>query len=568
LLCDGEIAAACEEERFSRVKGDDSFPQQSISYALEKANIEPNHLDLVVYYDKPLLTFSRLVQSYIEFPLKSFLSFRKSIPLWANQKLKIPKIIRENLNRYDGPICFSKHHESHAASSFFCSPFREAALIVSDGVGEWACSSIGHGVENSLRILKECHFPHSLGLFYSTITQYLGFKVNEDEYKIMGLAPYGEPKYADRILTNLVDLKPDGSLALNLDYFRFPYGLSMFSDKLELLFQEKPRNKQDPLKSFHMDLAASVQNVTNEVMLRLASTAKNLTGAENLCLAGGVALNGVSNGKILQKGLFKNIYIQPAAGDAGGAIGAALQGWHEYFGEKRAVGIDRMKGALLGPAVNVSKAKIFFQSCGQKYQEVEFAKIPKLAARWIASGKVVGWCQGRMEFGPRALGARSILGDARNPETQTKMNLKIKFRESFRPFAPAVLEEEAGSIFELTQKSPYMLLIVPLKEKLRKNKENNRRIKGLKKLKVVRSIYPAVTHVDYSARPQTVGNDSEPMFRSLVEEFYKNTGCPMIVNTSFNVQGEPIVCDHKDALRCFRMSQIDILIYGNLVLKK
>jgi carbamoyltransferase len=569
LLRDGEIVAAAEEERFSRRKGDARFPQQAVEFCLRAAGVSGKDLDAVAFYDKPVTTFSRLLQSYLEYPLESFASFRRSMPVWINEKLKIPRMIDERLRGFRGEIYFCRHHESHAASAFFCSPFEEAAIVVVDGVGEWACTSIGRGVGNRVEMLKEVHFPHSLGLFYSAMTQYLGFKVNFDEYKVMGLAPYGEPRYVSAILDHIVDLKADGSLALNLDCFDFVHGLSMINGRLPEVLGQPMRGPESRLEQFHMDVAASVQSVTTEAMLRLARTAKTATGARHLCLAGGVALNCVANGAIYRDGKYENIYVQPAAGDAGGAIGAALQVWHQLLGKPRLTPLDdRMRGAYLGPSIDDDDAAQYLQSIGSRYDRYDASSLPRDIARWLSAGYIVGLCRGPMEFGPRALGARSILGDPRDPRNQSRINLKIKYRESFRPFAPAMLEERVTDYFDIHIPSPYMLLVMPLMEKKQLNRSENGSVTGLGKLHVVRSEVPAVTHVDYSVRLQTVTRKRNPFFYDVVDSFYALTGCPMVVNTSFNLRGEPIVCTHQDAYHCFMMSDIDILVLGSCVAPK
>lgn len=569
LLRDGRILAAAEEERFSRKKGDARFPREAVEYCLKAGGIRPADLSAVAYYDKPITTFSRLLQSYLEFPLQSFQSFRRSIPIWVNEKLKIPKIIDQHLPGFAGEIYFCKHHESHAASAFFCSPFEEAAVVVADAVGEWACTSIGRGDGNRVEMLKEAHFPHSLGLFYSAMTQYLGFTVDLDEYKVMGLAPYGNPRYVNTILDEIVDLKQDGSLALNLKYFDYVYGLSMINDSLAALLGLPARHPESRLQQFHLDFAASVQAVTTETMLRLSRTAKGLTGAKNLCLAGGVALNCVANGAIYREGNYDHIYIQPAAGDAGGAIGAALQVWHQLLGKQRFRPLtDTMNGAYLGPEIDDRAVEEYLAGIGSVYAKYDPDTLPQHIARWLSAGYIVGLCQGRMEFGPRALGTRSILGDARDPGNQTRMNLKIKYRESFRPFAPAILEERVKEYFDIDIPSPYMLLVMPVVEHKQLGREENAAISGLEKLRVVRSDVPAVTHVDYSVRLQTVTRERNGFFYGVVKSFHELTGCPMIINTSFNLRGEPIVCDHRDAYHCFVMSDIDVLVLGSCVVTK
>jgi carbamoyltransferase len=569
LISDGAIIAAAEEERFSRKKGDARFPREAIAYCLRAGGIGAGDLSAVAYYDKPITTFSRLLQSYLEFPHKSFRSFRRSIPIWVNEKLKIPKIIDEQIPGFAGEIYFCKHHESHAASAFFCSPFEDAAIVIVDGVGEWACTSLGRGSGNRIEMLREAHFPHSLGLFYSAMTQYLGFTVDLDEYKVMGLAPYGEPRYLNKLLDEVVDLKADGSLALNLKYFDYVHGLSMINDDLGRLFGEPARNPESRLRQFHLDFAASVQALTTEAMLRLSRTVKSLTGSRHLCLAGGVALNCVANGAIYREGNFDDIYVQPAAGDAGGAIGAAVQVWHQLLRHPRVRPLtDTMNGACLGPDIDDRQVETYLAEIGAFYTKYDRDGLAPQIARWLAAGHIVGLCQGRMEFGPRALGARSILGDPRDPRNQTRINLKIKYRESFRPFAPAILEERVHEYFAIDIPSPYMLMVMPVIEGKQLGREMDATVAGLDKLRVVRSDVPAVTHVDYSVRLQTVTRQRNGFFYDVVKSFHELTGCPMIVNTSFNLRGEPIICDHHDAYHCFVMSDIDILVVGNCVVTK
>lgn len=569
LLRDGELVAAAEEERFSRKKGDERFPERAIRYCLQEAGITEADLDGVAFYDKPVLTFSRLLQTYLEYPWRSYRSFRRAIPLWLNQKLKMPKVISACLPGFQGEIFFSRHHESHAASAFFASPFERAAIVIADGVGEWATASIGEGDGNRLRLIKELRFPHSIGLFYSAMTQYLGFEVNVDEYKVMGLAPYGTPRYVDRLLGEVLDLKPDGSVALNLAYFDYTFGLSMINGRLGQHLGRPARGRRDPLDQFHMDVAASVQEITTDAMLRLAETARSLTGHDRLCLAGGVALNCVATGAIYRRGWFRDIFVQPAAGDAGGAVGAALAVWHQVMDRPRRLdGNDLMAGAYLGPRVESRAAIPYLKSIGAEYIEIPEEQLPGQVAGWLAAGYVVGFCHGRMEFGPRALGARSILGDPRDPANQARINMKIKYRESFRPFAPAILEERVKEFFDIDIPSPYMLMVMPLLEAQRRAEGDNARQEGMDKLRVVRSSVPAVTHVDYSVRLQTVTEERNGIVYQIVREFDRLTGCPMIVNTSFNVRGEPIVCDHEDALRCFLMTGIDILVLDTCVLAK
>ena len=566
LIKDGRIVAAAQEERFSRRKGDARFPEKAIAFCLAEGDVTPESLDAVAYYDKPIQTFSRLLQSYLEFPFQSYASFKASIPVWLKEKLKIPKQIDSRLPGYQGPIYFSRHHESHAASAFFCSPFDDAALLVVDAVGEWACTSIGVGEGNQIRLMKEQHFPHSLGLFYSAMTQYLGFAVNFDEYKVMGLAPYGEPKFVEKLRNEVIDVKADGSIALNLKYFRYQFGLTMISPRLGRLLGQPKRHPRDPIEQFHMDIAASVQAICSEAMVKLARTAKEMTGKSNLGMAGGVALNCVGNGAIYREKIFDNIYIQPAANDPGGAIGAALQVWHQVLGNPRAQLVDAMNGAYLGPKAEAASAKQYLDGLGREYIEEDVAALPGRIAQWIGAGYIVGLCQGRMEFGPRALGARSILGDPRDPESQSRINRKVKYRESFRPFAPAVLEERVKDYFDIDIPSPYMLFVMPINEDKRINQNDAQA--GFAKLNTPRSDVPAVTHVDNSVRLQTVNAERNPFFYDIVAEFDKQTGCPMIVNTSFNVRGEPIVCDHVDAYHCFCMTDIDILVIDNLVITK
>jgi carbamoyltransferase len=569
LLRDGDLLAAAEEERFSRRKGDERFPRAAVAYCLAEAGITAAAVNCVAYYDKPVLTFSRLLQTYLEYPFQSYASFKRAMPLWIRQKLKMPKVIEESIPGFQGDIFFSRHHESHAASAFFCSPFEDAAIVIADGVGEWATTSIGEGRGNTIRLIKEVRFPHSIGLFYSAMTQYLGFEVNFDEYKVMGLAPYGEPTYLDRLLGEVVDLKEDGSIALNLDYFNYTHGLTMINERLGAHLGRRARGKGDLLEQVHMDIAASVQHITTEAMVRLARTAKKMTGHDRLCMAGGVALNCVANGAIYRKGIFRDIYIQPAAGDAGGAIGAALAVWHEVMGQPRKdIGTDRMRGAQLGPRVDNARVIPFLNSIGAEYLTLSPDELPVKVATWLAAGHVVGFAHGRMEFGPRALGARSILGDPRDPANQSRINLKIKYRESFRPFAPAILEERVKEYFDVDIPSPYMLIVMPLLEAHRRRVKENTESQGLAKLRLTRSTVPAITHVDYSVRLQTVTEDRNEVLYRIISEFDKLTGCPMVINTSFNVRGEPIVCDHEDALRCFLMTGIDILVLDTCVLAK
>lgn len=570
LVQDGVIVAAAQEERFTRKKHDHSFPSHAIAYCLKEKHISGGDLDYVAFYDKPFLKFERMLETYLAYAPRGIASFIKSMPLWIKQKLWIKEIIQKELG-YRGVILFPEHHESHAASAFYPSPFQKAAFLTMDGVGEWTTTSFGVGEDNRLAILADVAFPHSLGLLYSAFTYYTGFKINSGEYKIMGLAPYGEPKYKDLILDNLIDVKEDGSFAMNMDYFDYGARLIMTNKKFHKLFGGPPRRPESPLTQKEMDLARSIQEVTEEVVLRMGRHVHNRTGQKYLCLAGGVALNCVANGRLLREGPFDDIWIQPAAGDAGGAIGAALSVWHQYLQNPRVADgkRDAMRDAYLGPAFTDEEIEHYLQKNNIAYTKLDYNKIPATIARLLAFEKVIGWFQGRMEFGPRALGSRSILGDARSPKMQEVMNLKIKFRESFRPFAPSVLEERVSDYFELDRKSPYMLLVAPVKKEWRKPvtpEEQN--LFGLKKLHVIRSTIPAVTHIDYSARVQTVNKDTNPLYHALIAAFEKQTGCPVIINTSFNVRGEPIVCAPEDAYRCFMRTNIDYLVMGSYLLEK
>ncbi|NIN91567.1 MAG: hypothetical protein GTN76_04040 [Candidatus Aenigmarchaeota archaeon] len=570
LVRDGEILSAVQEERFTRKKHDYGFPINAIQYCLDSAGIEGKDLDYVAFYDKPFIKFERLLETYLSYAPVGIRSFWKSIPVWIKQKLWIPDLIRKETG-YQGKIIYPEHHESHAASAFFPSPFKRAAFLTMDGVGEWTTTSFGVGHDNRLEIDSEIHFPHSLGLLYSAFTYYTGFKVNSGEYKVMGLAPYGEPKYVDVILNELIDLKDDGSYRLNMEYFDYCVGLTMTNGKFARLFDGPPRKSESRLTQKEMDLARSIQVVTEEVMLRSARHVHKVTGEKYLCLAGGVALNCVGNGRILREGPFEDIWIQPAAGDAGGALGAALFTWYQYLDKKRVVNgnQDFQKGSFLGPSYTSDEIEEFFKNRDITYQELPYDEIPHIVADLIAQGKVVGWFQGRMEFGPRALGSRSIIGDARSPKMQSVMNLKIKFRESFRPFAPSVLNEYVSDYFEIDHPSPYMLLVAYVKpEKRRKMTGAEHRLWGIDKLNVVRSEVPAITHVDYSARLQTVHGDTNPLYHRTIKAFYELTGCPVIVNTSFNVRGEPIVCSPLDAYTCFMRTEMDFLVMGNHILDK
>lgn len=566
LLRDGEILAAAQEERFSRKKHDFEFPSQAIAYCLREAGINPQQLDLVVFYEKPLIKFERILETYLAYAPSGISSFLKAIPLWLKQRLWIPDLIRKDL-AYNGKMLFPEHHESHAAAAFFPSPFERAAFLTVDGVGEWTTASFGRGEANRVNILATISFPHSLGLLYSAFTYYTGFRVNSAEYKVMGLAPYGEPKYVDLIMDQLIDLKEDGSFKLNMKYFNYCSGLTMTNARFHKLFGGEPRKPEMPLGKREMDLARSIQVVTEEVMMRIARHVHSETGEENLCLSGGVALNCVANGKILREGPFKRIWIQPAAGDAGGALGAALIGWFHYLNHERKVQAgDSQKGSLLGPVYSDFEIMNYLNEEKAAYRKLEKKELLDTLTDLLIQGKVIGWVQGRMEFGPRALGSRSILGDARLLEMQSRMNLKIKYRESFRPFAPAVLREEMSDWFEIKQESPYMLLVTPVCK--RHWLEPDERGEGFERLKTKRSTVPAITHVDYSARVQSVDENRHPIFHALLQRFYEKTGCPLVVNTSFNVRGEPIVCSPADAYRCFMRTEMDCLVIGSCVLFK
>ena len=577
LIQDGDILAAVQEERFTREKHDAHFPANAIEYCLKSAGISPKEIDYVVFYDKPFLKFERLLETYVAFAPKGFNSFRKAIPLWLKEKLFQKKLICEELNKcgFEGDLAsrllFSEHHLSHAASAFFPSPFSRAAILTMDGVGEWATSSFALGKENKIEIHKEIHFPHSIGLLYSAFTYYTGFKVNSGEYKLMGLAPYGEPKYAQRILDHLIDLKTDGSFRLDLSYFNYCTGLTMTSARFHDLFGAPPRPAESMLTQKHMDIAASIQQVTEEVVLRLTRSLVKETGEKNLCLAGGVALNCVANGKVLREGGQDHLWIQPASGDAGGALGAALAAYHLHLEQPRQptdLG-DSMKGSYLGPIFSDEKIVKRLEGVGAQFEVLEEDDLIRSCVKILEEGKAVGWFQGRMEFGPRALGARSILGDARSPQMQSVLNLKVKFRESFRPFAPSVLREDVSEWFDLDADSPYMLLVADIAKKYQRPMTGEqKRLFGIEKLNVPRSDIPAVTHVDYSARIQTVHRETNPRYHKLLSVFKSRTGCPVLVNTSFNVRGEPIVCTPEDAFRCFMGTGIEALAIGNCLLRK
>lgn len=577
LVIDGEIVAAAQEERFTRKKHDLGYPINSINYCLNFAKLSAKDIDFIAFYDKPLSKFERLLKTYLAFAPKGFASFREAMPIWIKEKLFHKNRLLKELEKLDSSIdwsqrlIFSEHHLSHAASAFFPSPFERAAVLTMDGVGEWATTSLAIGSGNNLNVVREIHFPHSLGLLYSAFTYYTGFKVNSGEYKVMGLAPYGEPRYADMIKTHLIDIKEDGSFRLNLDYFDYCTGLRMTNERFHTLFGAPPRSSEVPLTQRDMDLAASVQAVTEEIVLKLARNVAKETGERNLCLAGGVALNCVANGKLLREKIFDNIWIQPASGDAGGALGAALAGYYLFKGERRNVvsSGDAMKGSYLGPIFSQTEIEESLTAVGAKFEILGDDEFVDYCANALVEGKAIGWHQGRMEFGPRSLGARSIIGDARSPTMQRLLNLKVKYRESFRPFAPSVLREDVAEWFDLDNDSPYMLFVADVKTKHRvKMSEEEVKLFGIDKLNIKRSSIPAVTHVDYSARIQTVHKDTNPRYHALISRFKELTGCPVIVNTSFNVRGEPIVNTPEDAFRCFMGTGIEVLVVGNCVLRK
>ncbi len=577
LVVDGRIVAAAQEERFTRKKHDARYPVHAIDYCLAEAGITLDQIDHVAFYDKPFLKFERLLETYLAFAPRGFASFRMAIPVWLKEKLFQKKLLSDELAKaapgfdWESKLLFAEHHQSHAASAFFPSPFEEALVLTMDGVGEWATTSVGIGRGNKLEMVREIHFPHSLGLLYSAFTYYTGFKVNSGEYKVMGLAPYGTPRFAQTILEHVIDLKADGSFRLNMDYFDYCTGLTMTNAKFDALFGAPRRQPEQRLDQRHMDLAASVQAVLEEAVLRLTRSLQAETGMENLCLAGGVALNCVANGKILRDGKWKNLWIQPASGDAGGALGAALAGYHLFKGGPRTANgtTDTMQGAYLGPEFAQEDIEKRLTAAGAKFEVLSETALVARAAADLADGLALGWFQGRMEFGPRALGGRSILGDARSPAMQKTLNLRVKYRESFRPFAPSVLREDVADWFELDGDSPYMLLVADVVEKRRRAMtQAEQALFGIDKLNVPRSDIPAVTHVDYSARIQTVHADTNPRYHALISAFKARTGCPVIVNTSFNVRGEPIVGSPEDAFRCFMGSEIERLAVGNCYLVK
>ena len=570
LVRDGKIIAAAQEERFTRKKHDATFPKNAVAYCLREGGLKVSDLNFVAFYEKPFLKFDRILHSYLAYAPSGLKSFLMAIPLWIRERIWMKELIRKELG-CDCKIIFLEHHESHAASAFFPSPFPEAAFLTIDGVGEWTTTSYGVGRGKNIQILGELNFPHSLGLLYSAFTYFTGFRVNSGEYKLMGLAPYGEPKYVDLILRELIDLKADGSFRLNMKYFNYGVGLTMTNAAFNRLFGRPPRKPESKLTQSDMDLARSIQDVTEEIMLRMARHIRHETGLSNLCLAGGVALNCVANAQILREKTFDKIWIQPAAGDAGGALGAALFAWHQVLGnERQADGTnDSQRGSYLGPEYSSNEIRAYLQTQKIPFTELTDEELPGKIAELIEAGKVIGWFYGRMEFGPRALGARSIIGDARSPEMQEVMNLKIKFRESFRPFAPSVLRERVSDWFDLETESPYMLLVAPVAENRRREMTaKQQQLFGLEKLLAIRSEIPAVTHVDYSARVQTVTADHQPMYYRMIKQFAEKSGCPVIINTSFNVRGEPIVATPADAFTCFMRTNMDYLLVGNFLLEK
>lgn len=576
LVVDGEVIAAAQEERFTRKKHDSSYPKNAIDYCLKEAGITLNEIDHVVFYDKPFLKFERLLESYLTFAPRGYRSFATAMPIWLKEKLfqksLLRRLLRQSEPSFDWKrLLFSEHHLSHAASSFFPSRFREALVLTMDGVGEWTTTSVALGKDENLTIVKELHFPHSLGLLYSAFTYYTGFKVNSGEYKLMGLAPYGEPKYCQLIYDHLIDLKEDGTFLLNLKYFDYCTGLKMTNSRFDQLFGGPARKADEPLTQKHMDLAASIQKVLEEIILRLCRSLHQEYKIDNICLSGGVALNCVANGRLLREGPFKEVWIQPASGDAGGALGAALAAYHLFLKKPRKIAqaSDGIRGSYLGPAFEQPEIQSRLSHVGASFQTFSEDSLLEKLAQDLQEGRAVGWFQGRMEFGPRALGNRSILGDPRSPEMQKLLNLKVKYRESFRPFAPSVLVEDVHQWFELEKESPYMLLVAPIKkskQRMMTSEESSRF--GIDKLNVCRSEIPAVTHVDYSARVQTVHKETNPLYHSLINKFKEKTGCPVLVNTSFNVRGEPIVCTPEDAFRCFMGTEIEVLVVGNCYLRK
>jgi carbamoyltransferase len=576
IIVDGEIIAAAQEERFTRKKHDESYPKNAINYVLKEANLKLSEVDHIVFYEKPFLKFERLLETYVGFSPSGFKSFSMSMPLWLSEKLFQKKMLFDELKKQDNnfndikKINFSEHHLSHAASAFFSSPYDEAIILTLDGVGEWATTTVSLGKNNKINILKEIHFPHSLGLLYSAFTYFLGFKVNSGEYKVMGLAPYGEPKFKDIILGKLIDVKQDGSFRLNMDYFNYATGLTMTNNKFGKLFNMERREPEDNLLQIHMDMASSIQAATEEIVLKITRFLSNEFKLENLCMAGGVALNCVANGKILKEGLFKNIWIQPASGDAGGALGAAQAFYYQELDNKRKIlKTDTMNGSYLGPQFSDEQVEDELKICGANYKKLTSDQIIKDTAKALSEEKAVGWFQGRMEFGPRSLGNRSIIADSRSEKMQKNLNLKVKYRESFRPFAPAVLFEKVSEWFEINSESPYMLLVADVKKsKQLPMTQQQKSLFGIDKLNIKRSSIPSVTHVDYSARIQTVHKETNPIFHKLIEEFERITKYPVLVNTSFNVRGEPIVCSATDAFNCFMGTDLDVLVCNNFILYK
>lgn len=570
LVKDGEILSAAQEERFTRKKHDHNFPQKAIEFCLNDAGITAEQLDLAAFYDKPFLKFERLLETYLAYAPVGIKSFIKAMPLWIKEKLWMKEMIKDKLG-YKGKIIFPEHHESHAASAFYPSPYNKAAILTMDGVGEWTTTSYGIGDGNDIQLLADLKFPHSLGLLYSALTYYTGFKVNSGEYKVMGLAPYGEPKYKQMIYDHLIDVKEDGSFRMNMEYFNYCQGLTMTSEKFNALFGGPPREPETNLTQKEMDLARSLQEVTEEIVLKLGSHVYKETRLKNLCLAGGVALNCVANGRLLREGPFENIWIQPAAGDAGGAIGAALIGWYKYHSKPRTADekTDKQKGSYLGPNFSEEEIKKFIQEYNLSAERFDDDSLIEKVADLIKQEKVIGWFDGKMEFGPRALGSRTIIGDARSPKMQATMNIKIKFREGFRPFAPSVLYEKVNDYFDIEKASPYMLLTADVKKQRRILMTHEEQMKwGIDKLNIVRSDIPAITHVDYSARLQTVHQETNPRYHKLISKFEQKTGCAVIINTSFNVRGEPIVCSPNDAYKCFMRTDMDYLVLGNYILSK
>tara|TARA_B100000029_G_scaffold515158_1_gene620891 strand:- start:163 stop:2004 length:1842 start_codon:yes stop_codon:yes gene_type:complete len=578
LIIDGKIISAAQEERFSRKKHDARYPFNAVKFVLDHSNLKLSQIDHIVFFEKPFLKFERLLETYLAFAPRGFVSFAMSMPIWLREKLFQKNFLFEKLKQHDdnfndiNKIYFSEHHYSHAASTFYPSPFKEAAILTLDGVGEWATTTVAMGKGNEIKMLKEIHFPHSIGLLYSAFTYYTGFKVNSGEYKVMGLAPYGEPKYKDIILKELIDLKEDGSFRLNMKYFNYATGLTMINDNFSNLFGHKVRNpEKDLLTQFHMDIAASIQAVTEEIVIKLTTAISKEVKSENLCMAGGVALNCVANGKIFKNKIFKNIWIQPAAGDAGGSLGAALAFWYRELGNKRInnPNSDEMKGSYLGPSFDDDQVEDSLKLLNAKYKKYDEENLISIVAEKLNNKKTIGWFQGRMEFGPRALGARSIIADPRSEDMQKQLNLKVKFRESFRPFAPSVLREDMSDWFELNYDSPYMLLVSEVKKNIQiPMREKDQKLFGIDKLNVKRSTIPSVTHVDYSARIQTVHEKTNPKYYKLLKKFKEITNCPVLVNTSFNVRGEPIVCSVEDAFKCFMGTNLDILVCENFLLIK